>query len=1541
MKIALFKFSIEGANMALTTTQVNQAFLGLLGRPATGAEAAKFAGQLDAATLAQTLLTDASFKNELSVETLSFKTVDLLNTDSAAFVESLYTALLGRASDAEGKAFWLSVAGITPNRADVVSQFIAAVQAQEGTADANAFASIQAEDKALASAWVESLYNNLAGRASDAEGLDFWTNAIVSFTMTPAQVAASFAAALALQGNTTEDGQNYLAKLGVADNFTANFKDFNALITANEKAEQLKNLVTMMNGVNKDSQVDQYVEEITKNVNEFQNIKAIQFTTSDEDELGIDPETGESNLTGAANFTGTYNLTDAAKGTIQSSDSATGTEAYLTDTLTINVTGYDKTTHADFDLGELPNTSSVEKLVINNGAANVNGGIDGDFEYINVNGTGSFNISASTNSKDGFKDISLNSAANKDEQNVFDTNEVVKSIKTGAGNDVLTLGTVTKSLSTGAGDDIVGATLGEKATADLGAGDDTFTGYLGQAASLNAGAGDDTLNVTSVSIKKDKKGNPISDITIDGGTGNDKLVLDNGVDFIDYQNIKTIKGVESLTVGNGTKLVSSAISGQKIELSGTSLVLNAKGANGVDLSKLSNAENQNVEIRVENVESGLISLETGDKNFNAIKETIVLSKTASKVTIKGFEKANDHIEIEGVRNSKSTIDELTVIGAANNPATLLADNIYGVDSSYSVSTVKAINEFLKNAGYVDAATGKLKGLKEGDDLFFLSYDTTGEKSNAKLFKYKVGKDGSISKVDQMATINVADKKALDITSDDITTNPDYVVTANVEVAPDGKVTVNIDQEAFAQSGSIKVNLANTPVSSVDFSNVTENVANIEIAGLKAATAGTPVDLVLADNINVTTLKVDGSTPVKLNLTGKANTKIDTITTTAGADVITASADQVKEINTGAGNDEIDLTANTVTPTVTTIDGGTGTDILKISGTNADAVTKMASIDKIEIKGTSINADAITTNAPTLARTELANISGSSTVELTVKAGNLNTINLTNLAQATGDSGDVSLKVTELKDNYSVNLTKLGNTKDTNAFAETVEITAGVKNITVNNIATGDKVDAKDLASISGALAAAYAQAGVANTNGFAELGADAANVVANKAYFTNSALNTDLVKAIQAKLNTNDKVAIAVNENNGSKLYLVGKTGAATLVANLSDKIDSLDTMSGGVVTFDTTNSGKPEASTTTLTYDSGAATLDLSTGLYSGDQTFTAYDKLVVKDISGAGLTISGGANDVDAVITGGSGAVTVDSTATGTVNVYLGGSVDASGAITAGDSALDFSGTANSAIASGADTLYANTTGTITLSGATTFGGTTEAPLKLDLSKVDAKINISGDVATDSGVSGDLTKLFAGADSGDSIALTLASGASGTVTGTAAAETITLNAAQSNAVTLKLGASDGAVDTVVYGLSALSSAKANVIQQFEKANDKIDLKALSLATSALQDQTISSATGVASFANGKVYKVDLSSGSLAAASIGFSDVFASSDKPFATSGAESGAKGLIVAKGKDGAYAIFAVKDSDSNATITSGEVALIATVDTEIAANNFIFA
>ena len=810
--------------MALTTTQVNQAFLGLLGRPATGAEAAKFAGQLDAATLAQTLLTDASFKNELSVETLSFKTVDLLNTDPAAFVESLYTALLGRASDAEGKAFWLSVAGATPNRADVVSQFIAAVQSQEGTADANAFATIQAEDKALASAWVESLYNNLAGRSSDAEGLDFWTNAIVSFTMTPAQVAASFAAALALQGNTTEDGQNYLAKQGIADNFTASFKDFSTLITANEKAEALKNLVTMMNGVNKDSQVEQYTQEITKITDEYQNIKSLQFTTKDDDDLGVDPETGEPNTTSGVNFTGTYNLTDAEKGTIQSSDRITGNPDYLTDTLTVNVIGYNKddNTKQTLDLDtSLPSVTSVERLNINNGAATVNGALNG-FDYITVNGTGKFNITGATSSAGtGLKDIVLSSGATKEGEadNTFTTTETVQSFKSTNGNDNVTLAGVEKSIETGAGKDniTINGTLGQNATLDAGAGNDTVEiNNIAKNASIKLGAGDDKLTIkstASANANTDNDNNIIATIDIDAGTGvNDELVLENaaGSTNTDLRAIKSIKGVEKLVLNNQNAaaahtLKASAISGQSIELStvtghvtaadGFDLILDAKGATNIDLSKLKNSTVdgvvKDVSILVKDVKSGTLNLEPAKDNQGSVKETISLDSSAKSVVINNFEAQNDKISIAGATSTGKVLNSTVA-------TTLEANGIYGIKSG-NINT-KYLNETVLK-------TDTNLGEKQVIYLFAsdsIAVDGKDKSYQSKIYKVTFGSDKKVSTVELMATVNQSANKSVinPIGGTTVVTDPEVgPVTKGVVLSYDNAKGKSLDLTADKYAGN--------------------------------------------------------------------------------------------------------------------------------------------------------------------------------------------------------------------------------------------------------------------------------------------------------------------------------------------------------------------------------------------------------------------------------------------------------------------------------------------------------------------------------------------------------------------------------------------------------------------------------------------------------------------------------------------------------------------------------------------------------------------
>ena len=1141
--------------MALTTTQVNQAFLGLLGRPATGAEAAKFAGQLDAATLAQTLLTDASFKNELSVETLSFKTVDLLNTDPAAFVESLYTALLGRASDAEGKAFWLSVAGATPNRADVVAQFIAAVKSQEGTADANAFAAIQAEDKALASAWVESLYNNLAGRASDAEGLDFWTNAIVSFTMTPAQVAASFAAALALQGNTTEDGQNFAAKLGVADNFTANFKDFNSLVTANEKAEQLKNLVTMMNGVNKDSQVDQYTQEITKITDEYQKIAAVQFTAADDDNLGIDPETGESNLKGAANFTGTYNLTDATKGTIQSSDSATGTEAYLTDTLTINVTGYDKTTHDTFNLSELPSTTSIEKLSINNGAATVSGSISGDFEYINVNGTGSFNIDATTSNADGFKDIVLNSAANKDGSNSFATAQNAVSIKAGAGNDNIdlridatTAATIAKSLSTGAGKDNVVANIGKDATADLGAGDDTFSGFLGQAAKLNAGAGDDVLAVWGAGARLDSKNNKVAEVEIDGGTGTDTLDLTRGlIDGIlgqqntDYLGVKSIKGIEKMIVGNGTTLYANAISGQKIELSGaagSNLVLNASGASTIDLTKLSNAKDEDVAVRITNVKNGSISLETGNKNFNAIKETIELSSEATKVSVKGFEKGNDHVAIE---NATATAEELFT-HSITGTTTGINTNLVNANEIFFVSLKEKITKNDLNK-LLDTAT--FSNLTEKDVFYVVATDSaevyggTGKNSTAKIYKIEVGKDLKVGKLDQMATVNVADKAQLSAqdfgagTPTPVPTPTEEVNLSNKTVAADGSVTVLAsDFAGYDANAAIKVDLPAT-ATKVNLDGV--NVKAVQVSGLQAN-----AEVVIGSGSVIDTLS--STENVALKYTVAAGAKVNTI---IGRDL----------------DDTIDTSAVAAGSITGTINGGAGNDTLIISGDGLSNLTSLQSIEKIVVAGTSISAKALSGVTTTLSTNKV----GVANLEVKATAADTN-INLANLVQDTTDSGSVSLNITGVASNANVTL----GAADT---LETVNI-AGNNNVTVTNAKAGDVLSSTYFAGITG---------GGANGS-FAELGT---TIEAGKAYFTSNTTVTDAASAaaaLSAQLATITSGNAIVAVNNGANAYVFAVNGAAanklTLLAKVDNTISADDTINNGVVTFDAGNTPVPPVPT-------------------------------------------------------------------------------------------------------------------------------------------------------------------------------------------------------------------------------------------------------------------------------------------------------------------------------------------------------------------------
>ena len=670
------------------------------------------------------------------------------------------------------------------------------------------------------------------------------------------------------------------------------------------------------------------------------------------------------------------------------------------------------------------------------------------------------------------------------------------------------------------------------------------------------------------------------------------------------------------------------------------------------------------------------------------------------------------------------------------------------------------------------------------------------------------------------------------------------------------------------------------------------------------------------NGNGTATNVDlGAGNDELIVSGANASITGTINLGAGEDELIVSGGSIAnaKINLGANNDVITITSVKENGLKgATIDGGAGRDTLIVSGDiSAKGAFKLSNVEVLQASGTAtVSYSQIKDQALTLTK----NGNGS----LTIDAANETAINLNlNTKVVSGETALDKLTLTDVGSGANSGVTVTLNKDD--GIAETINLANDAKDdkaVKITGLGTGDILKGDALANITSPFVKFTKAAGE---------GASTA-LKANAAYWINT--NADVSTPANAlaalgkvTLANQQKALVAFNTENLTYIYSVSgganelTDGNFTLAAIVDDKINNQDSIANGEIKFtvnDTPIKLEPKNVAFAELADSKLNLADLDT--------YKTASAINVAGVTGE-LTVSGAnaqIEKVDAFITAANGKVAKEAGVTSTVNVYLG----------SGNQTLDFNQVENNAIASGADTLHVNTTGKITLKNASKFGEN----LKLDLDKdIASNIAISGDVTNDT----NLNDLFANASANDKISLTLGANVT-SVTLTKAAETITLNANQGNAVTLKLGANDGAVDTVVYGLADITNAQTNVIQQFEKDNDKIKLEALSLGS--LTDETVGSAATTA-FTGSKVYNV----GTIekAAASIAFSDVFGNG-KAFATTGANSSAKGLVVAKGNNqtDTYAIFAVVNS-GDTTVTSNEVKLIATVDAEVAASNFIFA
>ncbi|MDO2408015.1 DUF4214 domain-containing protein [Campylobacter magnus] len=1150
--------------MALTTTQVNQAFLATLGRPAEGS-----AATWGSTSLSLDALLDSIFIAE--------------NTDGD-FVEYLYQNILGRASDAEGKAFWNSLLATTSKEA-VLAQFKAAVIAAGQADPSNAdYQSFIAQNKAF----VATLYANLLGRddakTADAEGIDFWANALAT-GMSRGDLISAFVSA-ALSDPNSDDAQTLNAKLSVADAFSAAFKDFGKDVTADEKKAALDTLKTTMTEVVAGSTVEEFQDTINQFKGQNQDRKTDVFTKGEDD---LDA----SESTAATTFRGTINISNPDKSTIESGDAATGNSEYApANTLIVDVKSDGK--EKDFNFGTETagvKVSNVNNLTINNGTADVTLNLTGGDNY-----TGKVAIAGKGDRADVTvaQDVaSLNVSTSGTKKAYADTtvaaNATLGSFEGSAAVDTLNInGTIAKSINTGDGKDEVtlGATakVFEKATISLGGGDDTLT----------ISTGDIGLeNVDGKIAAEDLK----ASVTIDGGAGTkDKLVLNNS-DI--SKGVKAITGVEFIDSTGGV-ISAAAADGLKTTVSGD-LTINAnyKEVKSINLKDIKSFTDNN------KTETGSLSL-SGITYENItlssnIKENIVVD-THTAASPKNYAEINKFGEGDTIKVGVLSIAATQV----NNKAldlTRYAD--VKAELAKTSANVLAINDVNGKKAYIwqvlDSTDARLvaivdKKLKVDGTSFV--YDNgkapqppvgpvvpgqpTGELKAQKVAGfdyYELAVNPPVQVSETGTTLKLAE---------DLQTLVEAETAKQITVNANGSGDISFDAAVKSSNQVIKVILQGTGTRTVDLENVnatavkniTDGAANTTLdisnktfnasSGADVFATGLKIDLGAGTDVvnignqthasgafaltGVEGIKASGGTLDAALVTKTANNAVTTdLTQIEGSLTLKnfagATSIDLSNIKTAVTKDTA-LTIDIVTGTpvtaanLTSVKGSaTANDTLVVSG-NYTALDTIEGIDAITLNNNAtLKAKAITSD--TLA------INGGH--KLTVNASGETTVDLANLSKGTDTP---TIEITNVGQGTTSGATITLNSGD--GIAETIKLAANAKAInavTVTGFKLGAADDKLNLQAIHSDLKVATVSGGVqaVSTGASTTLASDKVTTItatgSDLTVNTNVTLGTGNgeIKATALTQNTNYLIAIKANDSSKTAIYIANPGSDTTL----------------------------------------------------------------------------------------------------------------------------------------------------------------------------------------------------------------------------------------------------------------------------------------------------------------------------------------------------------------------------------------------------------
>lgn len=207
--------------MALSTTQVNAAYVALLGRAAEGNANAWAENSADTKTLANAILSvDGKFA---TIRDTGKASIEQAKTDED-FVEALYQTILGRPADADGKDTWLNALANGTSRDELKANFLAAAKANNE--NLTTFYNDNQQ-------FLSDVYSALLNRGVDNSGLETWMN-LLQNGVSRAEVVAKIIEAINAN-QASDDYAIYNAKMNVANAVTVAFAGPKAGLNAAEK----------------------------------------------------------------------------------------------------------------------------------------------------------------------------------------------------------------------------------------------------------------------------------------------------------------------------------------------------------------------------------------------------------------------------------------------------------------------------------------------------------------------------------------------------------------------------------------------------------------------------------------------------------------------------------------------------------------------------------------------------------------------------------------------------------------------------------------------------------------------------------------------------------------------------------------------------------------------------------------------------------------------------------------------------------------------------------------------------------------------------------------------------------------------------------------------------------------------------------------------------------------------------------------------------------------------------------------------------------